>query len=268
MRDLFRSFDREGVRYLLIGGQAAILYGASQFTQDLDIWVEPTAANLRALLRSLANLDGKVHKLTPPVTTEFVQKGHGFHFVLGGLDMGPTFLDVMGRPPRVQSFAAAARRASTMSTSWGKVRVVAIQDLVELKKTNRLGDYEVISRLARLRLDGTPRPSAALLAWALANAFRVEDSWAIVRRHRDRLADLAKIDPLARIVLRSGSEACDEDPSALARVADGIERRVSALVRKGREYWLPRLAELRALHRAGRLVPEGTPVRDLLGAHD
>lgn len=41
MKSLFRSFEKEGVRYLLIGGQAAILYGASHFTQDLDLWVDP-----------------------------------------------------------------------------------------------------------------------------------------------------------------------------------------------------------------------------------
>lgn len=264
MRDLFRSFDREGMRYLLIGGQAAILYGASQFTQDHDVWVEPTTVNLRALLRALARLDARVHKLTPPPTIEFARKGHGFHFVF----RGPTFLDVMGKPPRVGGFAAADKRACSMTTPWGGARVVAIQDLVDLKKTNRLGDYEVISRLARVRLDASPRPSAPLLAWAIANAFRVEDFWAIVRRHRDQLAADAKADPLVRLVIRSGADAGDEDPRALARVAEGIEKRVSALVRTGREYWLPRIAELRAMRRAGRLVPEGMPVRDLLGALD
>ncbi len=29
MRNLFRSFDRRGVDYLLISGQASILYGAA-----------------------------------------------------------------------------------------------------------------------------------------------------------------------------------------------------------------------------------------------
>ena len=32
MRALFRAFDREGVRYLVISGQASVLYGAAFFS--------------------------------------------------------------------------------------------------------------------------------------------------------------------------------------------------------------------------------------------
>jgi hypothetical protein len=48
MRSLFRAFEREGVRYLVISGQACILYGASQFTEDLDVWIQPTPKNPRS----------------------------------------------------------------------------------------------------------------------------------------------------------------------------------------------------------------------------
>jgi len=34
---LLRAFDEAGVKYLIIGGQAAVVYGASQFTQDADL---------------------------------------------------------------------------------------------------------------------------------------------------------------------------------------------------------------------------------------
>ena len=56
MRGLFRAFDREGVDFLLIGGQAAILYGASHFTQDLDVWICPEDRNRKAFLRELRTL--------------------------------------------------------------------------------------------------------------------------------------------------------------------------------------------------------------------
>jgi hypothetical protein len=36
---LFRALDRERVRYLVISGQACILYGASPFTEDIDLCV-------------------------------------------------------------------------------------------------------------------------------------------------------------------------------------------------------------------------------------
>jgi len=53
MRNIFRSFDRFGVEYLLISGQASILYGAATFSEDIDLWVNPTQANLNNLIRSL-----------------------------------------------------------------------------------------------------------------------------------------------------------------------------------------------------------------------
>jgi hypothetical protein len=37
MRNLFRSFDRFGVEYLLISGQASILYGAATFSEDIEL---------------------------------------------------------------------------------------------------------------------------------------------------------------------------------------------------------------------------------------
>lgn len=38
MRKLFQSFERVGLEYLLISGQASILYGAATFSEDVDLW--------------------------------------------------------------------------------------------------------------------------------------------------------------------------------------------------------------------------------------
>jgi hypothetical protein len=34
---VLREFERTGVKHLIMGGQAAVAYGASQFTQDADV---------------------------------------------------------------------------------------------------------------------------------------------------------------------------------------------------------------------------------------
>ena len=101
MRELFQSFDREQLEYLLIGGQATVIYGAADFTQDVDIWVRLHPDNFRKLLRALASCGAKVHKLTPPLTRYWASRGHGFHF------LAPTRtwrvpLDVQARPSRVR----------------------------------------------------------------------------------------------------------------------------------------------------------------------
>ena len=43
--NFFQSLSEHGVEYLLISGQAAILYGAATFSEDIDLWINPTSAD-------------------------------------------------------------------------------------------------------------------------------------------------------------------------------------------------------------------------------
>jgi hypothetical protein len=262
MRNLFRAFDRRKVRHLVISGQAAVLYGAAHFSQDLDLWVDPRLANVARLLRALADLRAVVHKLTPPITPANVRRGHGFHFVVPNGGGGRLYLDVMGRPPRVGSFDAAARRANRVRTPWGRLTVVAIEDLVELKKTNRPADYDVITRLALLRLNEEASPRPRTLRWALEHVFNPDDLWAIVTRHGSALGGRLPV-PAARLraAWRRGEEPTADE---MSRAGEELARRAHRLQDRGRRYWMPVIAELRRLRREGRLVPEGTPVRVLV----
>ena len=73
----------------------------------------------------------------------------------------------------MRDFAAAALDGRQFSTEWGTLPTVGIRDLIELKKTQRLGDYPIISALT-LRLLEEAKPSRATLAWAAANLFTLE----------------------------------------------------------------------------------------------
>ena len=53
LKGVFESFQRHEVRYLVIGGIAAILYGVPRATFDLEILIEPTQDNAQRLLDSL-----------------------------------------------------------------------------------------------------------------------------------------------------------------------------------------------------------------------
>ena len=43
----FQNLSTHGVASLLISGQAAVLYGAATFSEDIDLWIEPTPADYR-----------------------------------------------------------------------------------------------------------------------------------------------------------------------------------------------------------------------------
>lgn len=237
MKSLFRSFERFGLDYLLISGQASVLYGAATFSEDIDIWVAPTRRNLERLLHALAARRGRVHKLTPPLRLRFVRAGHGFHFKLPTRPV-PTYLDVMGAPPRVGSFAKSQRGARRMASDWGTLPVVSIEDLVSLKKTRRLSDYEVISNLVQARLAEEARPTRALLRWAARNSFRAEDRLAL----------------LGRLGVRPTLDECRR----------AIAQEIATLQARDTAYWRRRIRELRSLRRRGLMLAEGTALAALL----
>ena len=53
LQDVFASFQKHNVRYVVIGGIAAILHGVPRATFDLDILIEATPDNAQNLLDAL-----------------------------------------------------------------------------------------------------------------------------------------------------------------------------------------------------------------------
>lgn len=53
LKDVFASLQRNEVRYVVIGGVAAVLHGVPRATFDLDILIEPTPENAQRLLKAL-----------------------------------------------------------------------------------------------------------------------------------------------------------------------------------------------------------------------
>lgn len=53
LQDVFRSFQRHDVKYVVIGGIACVLHGVPRATFDLDILIEATPENAERLLNAL-----------------------------------------------------------------------------------------------------------------------------------------------------------------------------------------------------------------------
>jgi hypothetical protein len=259
--NFFQSLSARRVDYLLISGQATVLYGAATFSEDIDLWVGPEAGNSERFLDTLRECRGRYYKLTPAFTPQNLQRGHGFHFVMLTGE-GDVFLDVMGAPPRAGSFAEALRNARWMDSEWGSLHVVGIQTLVELKKTQRLEDYPIISRLALAWLE---QPECGQTAddyrWALQNIFTIPEL-RVLFQEQPRALDLLGpgLPPsLAEFARQSGVGA--EVPDDLTGLINlDMQRRMGELQQADRQYWRGIIAELRHLSAAGVLVPEGAAV--------
>ncbi len=53
LQDVFKSFQKHDVKYVVIGGIASILHGVPRATFDLDILIEATPENAQRLLDAL-----------------------------------------------------------------------------------------------------------------------------------------------------------------------------------------------------------------------
>lgn len=66
LQDVFRSFQGHDLKYVVIGGIAAILHGVPRATFDLDILIEATPDNARRLLDALLDAGLGTATLTSP----------------------------------------------------------------------------------------------------------------------------------------------------------------------------------------------------------
>ena len=64
VKRLARYLEEAGAEYALIGGYALAAHGLSRFTQDIDVLVDPSAANSRRWIIALSRLpDGAAREL-------------------------------------------------------------------------------------------------------------------------------------------------------------------------------------------------------------
>jgi hypothetical protein len=56
LQTVFASFQKNDVKYVVIGGIAAVLYGVPRATFDLDILIESSVENAQRLLDALAEI--------------------------------------------------------------------------------------------------------------------------------------------------------------------------------------------------------------------
>ncbi len=64
--DVFASFQKHKVKYLVIGGIAAVLHGVPRATFDVDILIEASPDNARRLLDALSEANFATAALTTP----------------------------------------------------------------------------------------------------------------------------------------------------------------------------------------------------------
>jgi hypothetical protein len=102
-----------GVDHLLMGGQACVLYGAAEFSRDIDLALLPSPGNLDRVQSALDDLEAEVIAV-PPFSPEHLAEGLAVHFRCARPDAEPTHerIDFWLRELRTPEFLVEIARAN------------------------------------------------------------------------------------------------------------------------------------------------------------
>jgi hypothetical protein len=147
IRKVLSTMAGHQVRALLMGGQACVFYGAAEFSRDTDLLVLANAANLSRLEAALQDLQAQ-RIAVPPLTLDYLQRGHAVHFRCHHPEAADIRVDVMSRLRGVDEFEALWTRRTTLTDTDGTVyEILSLPDLVQAKKTQRSKDWPMLQRL-------------------------------------------------------------------------------------------------------------------------
>lgn len=140
-KELLRSFNERGVRYLVVGAYAVMKYTEPRYTKDLDVWVEPSTENATRVVKALAEFGAPMEGVTEE---DFTNQDLVFQ-----IGIAPHRIDVLMGVKGLQFSQAWARRFETEFEDV-QMFLVSKQDLLVSKEAagrpQDLLDLELLRR--------------------------------------------------------------------------------------------------------------------------
>ena len=228
---------------LLMGGQACVFYGAAQFSKDIDFAILADPQNYERLLLALAELDA--HRIAiPRFSDDVLRRGHAVHFRCQAPGVKDLRVDVMARLRGVDSFDELWARRTTISDDAGnEYELMAVEDLVRAKKTQREKDWPMISALVEghCRQFGHDPTSERIQFWLTES------------RTPERLTQLTSCYPSeTQSLLPSRPLLAYAISGDLDNLRTELDAEVRAEQAKDRIYWEPLRREIEAFRREER----------------
>lgn len=229
------TFLKHRLKALLIGGQACILYGAAEFSRDVDFALMVSPENLKGLKNLLKELDAE-RIFYPDLSEEVLLKGHACHFRCRREDIKGLRIDIIGIMRGVAPFPELwQRRKNIELRGIGPVPVIGLTDLVKSKKTQRDKDWPMIRRLIESDIyNASDDPSDSDIYFWFAECRTPELLISLAEKYPQIVVEASKKRPLL-------SSAIGGDHEKLGRLLRDEEDREREADRK---YWEPLKREL------------------------
>lgn len=149
--EVIRLLERHKVRYVLVGGLAAITHGSSLVTVDVDVCHATDAANLDAMAAALRDVHAELRGADPGLPfrldAKTLRMGDSFTFAT---DIGA--IDILATPSGTAGYEDLARTADRVDLFGFSVAVASIEDLIRMKRAaGRPKDLLAVEELGALR---------------------------------------------------------------------------------------------------------------------
>lgn len=132
-----KSVQHHEVKFLVIGGHAAIYYGVNRNTGDLDILIEPTKTNGLKLINALAELQLEIPDIEPKEFESPLVLSFGFE---------PDAVDILNYTPGLE-FNKVFSNSILVDVSGLQIPMIDIRDLILNKQSlNRKGEKSLLDR--------------------------------------------------------------------------------------------------------------------------
>ena len=228
------TFLKYEVKALLIGGQACILYGAAEFSRDIDLVVMVSFNNLENIRLALDDLVAD-RIFVPEIAEDVLLRGHACHFRCQREDVAGLRIDIIGVMRGVESFPKLwERRQEIELPEIGKIAVISLPDLVKAKKTQRDKDWPMIRRLIEADIYNTTNPLPERVCFWLKERRTPELLVSLVNKYPNITLQMVETRPILKFAYADNQNEIQK----LLQEEEDTERELD------RQYWTPLKAEL------------------------
>ena len=151
-QEILRVLDHHHVRYVLVGGLAAVLHGAAHVTTDVDVVPEDAQANLERLSEALRELGARIRSTGEPDGIPFDHSAASLARVrVWNLQTSMGDLDITFQPSGTRGYDDLRRDVVRMEIRGVEVPVASLADVVRSKEAaGRARDRATLPALREL----------------------------------------------------------------------------------------------------------------------
>jgi len=138
--------QKNGLRYLLIGGYAVNYYGYNRNTEDMDIWVAPDNQNRQSFINTLLCMNYSESEVAPLYNEDFSQP------FVGSIGSADSIVDILTVVHHSIAFDEAEKNKNTFEIQPGIfLNIVPYEVLKQMKlRAHREKDMFDIARLEEI----------------------------------------------------------------------------------------------------------------------